>query len=50
MKNPGRAGLTADRVGDSALWVPTLPDGDELEKKIPGEEASAPPSTPERGA
>lgn len=22
MRNPGRAGLTADRLGDSALWVP----------------------------
>ncbi|KAK0735162.1 hypothetical protein B0T26DRAFT_737583 [Lasiosphaeria miniovina] len=22
MKNPGRAGLTADRLGDSALWTP----------------------------
>jgi hypothetical protein len=22
MKHPGRAGLTADRIGDSAPWVP----------------------------
>lgn len=22
MKRPGRAGLTADRIGDSPLWVP----------------------------
>jgi hypothetical protein len=22
MKHPGRAGLTADRIGDSAVWVP----------------------------
>ncbi|AEO69780.1 uncharacterized protein THITE_43266 [Thermothielavioides terrestris NRRL 8126] len=27
MKNPGRAGLTADRTGDSALWVPSSQRG-----------------------
>ncbi|KAL2132139.1 hypothetical protein VTI74DRAFT_4145 [Chaetomium olivicolor] len=26
MKNPGRAGLTADKLGDSALWVPSQKD------------------------
>ncbi|KXX81407.1 hypothetical protein MMYC01_203077 [Madurella mycetomatis] len=34
MKNPGRAGLTADRLGDSALWVPQeermVVDGDSM--------------------
>lgn len=24
MRNPGRAGLTVDRLGDSALWVPEV--------------------------
>ncbi|KAI0536546.1 hypothetical protein GGR58DRAFT_514429 [Xylaria digitata] len=37
MKNPGRAGLTADRLGDAAKWAPApaagdITDGDESSK------------------
>lgn len=34
MKNPGRAGLTADRIGDSAPWEPK--DKQDATKKAEG--------------
>ena len=27
MKNPGRAGLTGDRLGDAESWVPGMEQG-----------------------
>jgi hypothetical protein len=37
MKNPGRAGLTVDRLGDSARWSPA--NEIEMEREVPIEHA-----------
>lgn len=35
MKNPGRAGLTVDRLGDSATWRPDAQAGKDARERMP---------------